>query len=241
MPFPEDVKLEAKRRAHFRCVVCQQPWVEVHHIHPQAEQGADSLENAAPLCASCHQRFGGNPELRKQLREMRDQWWKRCANRSPDIAALFEKLDALLGDHAAGRAENRALMSEVKRLMKDHISQLQHTVSSASNATDIINAVVTFSTSVPPDADVKRPLANSLAADAIALLTHISSEGGSVNQHSESHSDVGLSRIRYEEAVSGLLEAQMIVRVTNTHHTHVYPELSLTSAGRRWAIEHGLA
>ena len=49
MAFPESVKLDAKRRANYRCVVCQRPWVEVHHIHPEARGGPDTVENAAPL------------------------------------------------------------------------------------------------------------------------------------------------------------------------------------------------
>lgn len=75
MAFSEKVKLEAKKKACFRCVICQKPFVEIHHIIPQAYGGNDSLENAAPLCASCHDLFGGNPEKRKQIREMRDHWF----------------------------------------------------------------------------------------------------------------------------------------------------------------------
>src|SRR3990172_6098389 len=76
LTFSDSVKLEAKERSQFCCVVCHQPWVEVHHIIPQTHGGPDTLENAAPLCASCHQRYGGNPDLRKQLREMRDWGWE---------------------------------------------------------------------------------------------------------------------------------------------------------------------
>ncbi|MEO2204741.1 HNH endonuclease signature motif containing protein [Paenibacillus pabuli] len=75
MAFSEKVKNEAKRRACFRCVICHEKFVEIHHIIPQAEGGDDTIENAAPLCASCHDLFGGNPEKRKQIREMRDYWF----------------------------------------------------------------------------------------------------------------------------------------------------------------------
>jgi len=80
MPFPEAVKREARRRARFRCVVCHDLFVEVHHMQSQSEGGSDDLDNAAPLCGSCHNKFGGNPTLRKQLREMRDAWWESCAS-----------------------------------------------------------------------------------------------------------------------------------------------------------------
>lgn len=54
MAFSEKVKKQAREKACFRCVICHRPFVEVHHILPQAEDGADTLENAAPLCAECH-------------------------------------------------------------------------------------------------------------------------------------------------------------------------------------------
>nr|WP_275444531.1 HNH endonuclease [Paenibacillus sp. ACRRX] len=82
MAFSEKIKLEAKRRACFRCVICHKVFVEIHHIIPQAEGGSDTIENAAPLCASCHDLFGGNPEKRKQIREMRDDWYERMERRA---------------------------------------------------------------------------------------------------------------------------------------------------------------
>jgi hypothetical protein len=81
MPFPDHIKLSAKVSAAFRCCVCHKKFVEVHHLIPEAEGGPDTLENAAPLCASCHDLFGGNPEKRKQLRQMRDAWWAQMEER----------------------------------------------------------------------------------------------------------------------------------------------------------------
>ena len=75
MAFSEKVKNEAKRKACFRCVICHKAFVEVHHIIPQSDGGDNELENAVPLCASCHDLFGGNPEKRKQIRQMRDLWY----------------------------------------------------------------------------------------------------------------------------------------------------------------------
>lgn len=79
MAFSEKVKNEVKKKAFFRCAVCQQAFVEVHHIIPQEEGGEDTLDNAAPLCASCHDLYGGNPGKRKQIRQMRDDWYERVA------------------------------------------------------------------------------------------------------------------------------------------------------------------
>ncbi|MFF2886987.1 HNH endonuclease [Paenibacillus sp. NPDC057967] len=82
MAFSEKVKKLAKQKANFRCVICYKPFVEIHHITPQAEGGDDTLENAAPLCASCHDLFGGNPEKRKQIKQMRDHWFELMEKRS---------------------------------------------------------------------------------------------------------------------------------------------------------------
>ncbi len=57
------------------------PFVEVHHIIPQSDNGPDTLDNAAPLCAGCHSDYGGNPDKRKQIKEMRDFWYDLCATR----------------------------------------------------------------------------------------------------------------------------------------------------------------
>ena len=92
MPFSESVKQEAKKRSNFKCCVCQRTFVEIHHILPQAEGGSDELNNAAPLCGGCHQVYGGNPDLRKQLREMRDHWWQTCTSQIND-SSINTKLD----------------------------------------------------------------------------------------------------------------------------------------------------
>ena len=76
MAFSERVKRLARKKSHFRCCICHKEFVEVHHIVPQSEGGKDTLENAAPLCAGCHDLYGGNPEKRKRIREMRDRWWE---------------------------------------------------------------------------------------------------------------------------------------------------------------------
>lgn len=90
MAFSEQTKYEAKRRAAFRCCVCHKPFVEIHHLIPSSEGGGDSLDNAAPLCASCHDLYGGNPEKRKILRQMRDEWWELMAERQKRLTDVSE-------------------------------------------------------------------------------------------------------------------------------------------------------
>lgn len=94
MPFSEKVKLEAKKKSNFRCCICNKVFVEVHHIIPESEGGSNTIDNAAPLCSSCHDLFGGNPEKRKQIRQMRDQWWELMNQRHLNLLAEND-LDSL--------------------------------------------------------------------------------------------------------------------------------------------------
>lgn len=76
MAFSEQVKNEVRRKSLNRCVICQRPFAEIHHIIPQEENGPDTIENAAPLCSSCHDLFGGNASKRKQIQKMRDDFYE---------------------------------------------------------------------------------------------------------------------------------------------------------------------
>ena len=62
MAFSETLKKRVRQKAHYRCSLCQAVLVEVHQIVPQAEGGSDEEENAAPLCASCHEIYGANQD-----------------------------------------------------------------------------------------------------------------------------------------------------------------------------------
>ncbi len=83
MSFSESLKLEVKRKAHFTCCWCnvRDNKVDVHHIVPQAEGGPDTEDNAAPLCGSCHDKYGNNPDLRKEIKNRRDHWYELCERR----------------------------------------------------------------------------------------------------------------------------------------------------------------
>ncbi|HEY3861375.1 MAG TPA: HNH endonuclease signature motif containing protein [Verrucomicrobiae bacterium] len=132
MPFNEVTKVEAKRKAHFACVVCKAPFVEVHHILPQAHGGSDDLENAAPLCAGCHDLFGGNPDKRKQIAQMRDFWYEICERRFQDSPSsqLNEAIDELKTE----QREQGALLSGIKGLLEQFYTQQ---TSSIANATTV--------------------------------------------------------------------------------------------------------
>ena len=76
MAFSENLKLTVRKMAAFRCCRCHEIGVDIHHIIPQAEGGPDTIDNSAPLCQNCHDRFGANPEKRKEIRQMRDWWYE---------------------------------------------------------------------------------------------------------------------------------------------------------------------
>ena len=81
MLFSESIKEETRKRAWYACCICKKISLalEVHHIIPIAAGGSDDQDNAAALCANCHRSFGGNPDLRSRIREMRDDWYEKCA------------------------------------------------------------------------------------------------------------------------------------------------------------------
>jgi hypothetical protein len=76
MPFNHITKKEALERSSFRCCICHDLAADIHHIIPQEEKGPDTIDNAAPLCSTCHDLFGDNPKKRKKIKQMRDHWWK---------------------------------------------------------------------------------------------------------------------------------------------------------------------
>ena len=76
MPFSEALKNHVRRMAAFQCCRCRETGVDIHHIIPQAAGGSDDIDNSAPLCQNCHDRYGANPEKRKEIRQMRDWWYE---------------------------------------------------------------------------------------------------------------------------------------------------------------------
>lgn len=109
MAFSEALKLKVKRRAHFCCCLCHGLGVEVHHIIPQAEGGPETEDNAAPLCPSCHEAYGANPEKRKFIREARDLWYDICEKRFVSDPDRLDEIATLLSQAATKADLNTAL------------------------------------------------------------------------------------------------------------------------------------
>lgn len=90
MSFSDAVRETVLTRSARRCCVCREfkgVALEVHHIHPAADGGPDTLENAILLCFDCHAAAGHyNPKHPKgskfspaELRIHRDNFWKIVA------------------------------------------------------------------------------------------------------------------------------------------------------------------
>jgi hypothetical protein len=92
MPFSESLKAQVRKKAQLACCLCKSLGVEVHHIIPESEDGPDTEENAVPLCPSCHETYGANPQKRKFIREVRNLWYEICENR---LALGKEQLDEI--------------------------------------------------------------------------------------------------------------------------------------------------
>jgi hypothetical protein len=116
MPFTEEQKLNTKKKSHFQCCLCHGLGVEIHHIIPQADLGPDTEDNAAPLCPSCHETYGANPQKRKFIREARDFWYELCSRRyASDSAALSDLKEKL--DQTASKTDLAAITDVIERLL----------------------------------------------------------------------------------------------------------------------------
>ena len=101
MDFSELIKKGVRRKSGYTCCVCRvnSISVEAHHIVPKKENGPNTFDNAAPLCPSCHENFGGNPGKRSRIREMRDSWYETVEKMyKPRDLALIETISNDLAD-----------------------------------------------------------------------------------------------------------------------------------------------
>ena len=92
MGFTEKIKFEVKKKSHQSCCVCKQVGIEIHHIIPQSEGGPDIEDNAAPLCPTCHEIYGGNPLKRKFIQESKIIWLEICETRYSAESATLKNL-----------------------------------------------------------------------------------------------------------------------------------------------------
>ena len=119
MAFTEKTKEEVKRKSHYQCCICKNPFVDVHHIIPQSDGGGDDFDNAAPLCGACHRQYGSNPDLRKTIKGMCGLWYEICETRYKDDASqpILKKIDDLAKELIEEKKKDRAKINELKRLI----------------------------------------------------------------------------------------------------------------------------
>jgi hypothetical protein len=129
--------------------------MKVHHITPESDGGPNTIDNAAPLCGSCRQKFGNNPDLQRQLREMRDWWWKRCeeSKTAPAIIQVFEKIDQLHTEFFTRQDKQDQILYEIKNTLKQHYRNAESAINSASTFNEVIAASSEYTTGVLPMAD----------------------------------------------------------------------------------------
>ena len=148
MAFSKELKVRVRRRAAFTCCRCHEIGVEIHHIISQAEGGADSEDNAAPLCPNCHTWFGANREKRNEIRQMRDWWYEVCETKfgtKEDETA--RKLDELLREvrrQSASEEERQKATEEIDRTLKELVNTVGFSKSdSAAEVASKVEKVVT--------------------------------------------------------------------------------------------------
>jgi hypothetical protein len=114
MPFSPTLKDQVKRMAAFQCCRCHEIGIDIHHIVPQAKGGSDDIDNAAPLCQNCHDRFGANPEKRKEIRQMRDWWYDVVNEKYHGDQSRFENLNETLLKIQHSQESNQAEMDKLR-------------------------------------------------------------------------------------------------------------------------------
>lgn len=104
----------------FQCCRCQAISVEVHHIDPQHDSGSDVIDNAAPLCPNCHSWFGDNPLKKKEIRQMRDNWYevveRMYSGQASSLVPLVEKISQGLEDVKRVQSTD---VTEIKIMLKE--------------------------------------------------------------------------------------------------------------------------
>jgi hypothetical protein len=108
--------------AAFRCCRCHQIGVDIHHIIPQSQGGTDLIDNAAPLCQNCHDRFGANPEKRKEIRQMRDWWYEIVKEKYYGDLSQFERLNETILKIQHTQDSNQ---SEISKLREELTAELK--------------------------------------------------------------------------------------------------------------------
>lgn len=133
MAFNEALKIKIKKKAHFTCCLCKAIGVEVHHIISKEEGGADTEDNAAPLCPSCHEVYGANPQKRKFIRDTRDFWYEICEKRYASDSDRFDEIKTLL--------EKTVSYDDLQDLKEELLLHIKHEIDTPRSEAEILAAI----------------------------------------------------------------------------------------------------
>jgi len=139
MAFTENIKLEVKKAGHFSCCICHSPGVEIHHLIPQCENGPDTFENAAPLCPSCHETYGGNPTKKKFITEARDFWYEICDKRYAPSGMSLSELENRISSSMDEQFSN------VKKMLEENTKNTKNAIAvgKSLNESEVVHYLVT--------------------------------------------------------------------------------------------------
>lgn len=140
MGFNEKQKLAVKKRAHFMCCLCHNPYVEVHHITPKGEGGPDNEDNAAPLCPNCHEKFGSNPTKRKYIKQTRGFWYEICEKRYASDPDRLKEIATQINQAATKKELNNAV-NKIAALLRDIVA---NPLTSPIEATNELSDITTI-------------------------------------------------------------------------------------------------
>ncbi len=135
MSFSEKTKLEVRQKAAFQCCRCHEIGIDVHHIIPEADNGPNEFDNAAPLCQNCHDRFGANPEKRKEIRQMRDWWYEVVKEKYYGDPPAFQKLNDLLLRIQDTQQNQTTAMKDVKAEIFSRLEEIKINLGKDKNST----------------------------------------------------------------------------------------------------------
>ncbi|MFH0889036.1 MAG: HNH endonuclease signature motif containing protein [Planctomycetota bacterium] len=116
--FPDKIKQEVKRKSAFRCCRCHEIGIDVHHIIPESQEGSNDIDNAAPLCQNCHDRYGNNPSKRTEIKQMRD-WWYEVVKEKYYSAKEFDLLAELDQKISQYHQEDKQCLKSINKTLEE--------------------------------------------------------------------------------------------------------------------------
>ncbi len=134
MSFSEKQKLEVKKKAAFRCCRCHEIGIDVHHIVPQSDGGPDDIENAAPLCQNCHDRFGANSEKRKEIKQMRDWWYEVVKEKYSGDQEKWQRINELILQIQSKQYEQSAEVQLLRGMLEGELKSVKESIGSVQQS-----------------------------------------------------------------------------------------------------------